>query len=195
MGNIAKFDSIAALYDTPERDKIAAVVADKIRARIGNASDKSAIDYGCGTGLVGLRLLDVFKSILFADASENMLAMVTEKNSAAETLHTDIMTDMRLPGVDYILLVQTLLHEKDTRTLLLRLCGALNEGGHLLIVDFAKNERVYSPDVHSGFDTHELTGTLEGIGCRVNNAETFHHGNNMFMGQDASLFLIDAEKV
>ncbi|MDR0423938.1 MAG: class I SAM-dependent methyltransferase [Clostridiales Family XIII bacterium] len=195
MGNIDKFDGIAAQYDTPGRVAAAAAIAGRIRVCVGAATGKTAIDYGCGTGLVGLQLLDIFKSVLFVDASENMLAAVTGKNPYAQTLCADIMSGARLPSADYILLVQTLLHEKDTRTLLARLCGVLNEGGRLLVVDFDKNQRVSSPDIHNGFDRRELVGILEGLGCRVNGADTFYHGENMLMGQDASLFLMDAEKL
>ncbi|MDR0434555.1 MAG: class I SAM-dependent methyltransferase [Gracilibacteraceae bacterium] len=195
MGNINKFDGIAAQYDTPERAAVASVIAGRIRACVGAAPDKTAIDYGCGTGLVGLQLLDIFKSILFVDASENMLAAVAGKNASARTLRADIMAGARLPAADYILLVQTLLHEKDTRALLARLCGALNEGGRLLLVDFDKNQRVSSPDIHNGFDRRELAGILEKLGCRLNSAETFYHGENLLMGRDASLFLMDAEKL
>ncbi|MDR1559877.1 MAG: hypothetical protein LBS84_09325 [Clostridiales bacterium] len=103
------------------------------------------------------------------------------------------MAEAKLPGTDYIFLVQTLLHEKNTRALLLRLRSALNQNGHLLIVDFEKNECVSSPDVHNGFEIRDLINILTEIGLYVNNAEIFYHGNDMFMGKDASLFFIDAE--
>jgi 2-polyprenyl-3-methyl-5-hydroxy-6-metoxy-1,4-benzoquinol methylase len=199
MGNIAIFDSAAKQYDTPERVEIAAAIADKIRAHIGGAAKKSAIDYGCGTGLVGLRLLDVFSSVLFVDASENMISVVREKikrgdvpNAAA--LCADIMANAPPLAADCILLIQVLLHEKDTRSLLSRLRAALNEGGRLLIVDFDRNENVSSPDIHSGFGQSELAGTLTLSGYDVNYADTFYWREKMFMAQDASLFLLDAVK-
>ncbi|MDR0382295.1 MAG: class I SAM-dependent methyltransferase [Oscillospiraceae bacterium] len=193
MGNEAKFDSIAARYDTRERIAIAAVIADKIRAHVGEAADKTMMDYGCGTGLVGLSLLDVFKSVLFVDASEKMTAAVAAKSARSQTLCADIMTS-DIPAADCIILVQVLLHEHDTRTLLSRLQSALTGGGHLLVVDFDLNERVSHPDVHNGFDKKLLRGMLTELGYSVSFAETFYHGKEMFMGQDASLFLLDAEK-
>jgi predicted TPR repeat methyltransferase len=193
MGNTDKFDSIAMVYDTPKRAETAAVIADKIRVSIGGASGKTAIDYGCGTGLVGLRLLDMFRSVLFVDASKNMLAEVKRKNGSAQTLCADIMRGSRLPGTDYVLVVQTLLHEKDTRELLSRLSALLNDGGHLLIVDFDKNEEARSPDIHNGFNKISLADILTDLGLIIRSAETFYHGKDMLMGRDASLFLIDAE--
>lgn len=54
MGNTDKFEMIANIYDTPERIHIAKVSADAIREFLVDASSKNAIDFGCGTGLVGM---------------------------------------------------------------------------------------------------------------------------------------------
>jgi ubiquinone/menaquinone biosynthesis C-methylase UbiE len=199
VGNIERFNSAVEQYDTQERLEIAAAIADEIRTHIGGVPKKTAIDYGCGTGLVGLRLLDVFLSVLFVDASEKMLAVAREKINAcsapnAATLCSDIMTDAPSFVADYILLIRVLLHEKDTLTLLSRLRAALNDGGRLLIVDFDKNENVFSPDVHNGFERNELSAALASSGFNVDFADTFYRREKMFMNQDASLFLIDAVK-
>lgn len=53
---------------------------------------------------------------------------------------------------DYIFMAQVLLHIKDVAPVLSRLYGVLKEGGHLLIVDFDKNDSVVSDIVHNGFD-------------------------------------------
>ena len=60
MGNTDKFEMIASSYDTPERIHIAKVSADAIREYVMDSKNKSAIDFGCGTGLVGMNLLDDF---------------------------------------------------------------------------------------------------------------------------------------
>ena len=58
MGNTDKFEMIANKYDTPERVQIAKVSSDAIRNYLVNATNKNAIDFGCGTGLVGMNLLN-----------------------------------------------------------------------------------------------------------------------------------------
>lgn len=50
MANTDKFEMIANGYDTPERIQIAKVSADAIRSYLVDATSKSAIDFGCGTG-------------------------------------------------------------------------------------------------------------------------------------------------
>ncbi len=200
MGNTDKFEMIAHTYDTAERMQIANVSADAIRKNVVNAHQKNAIDFGCGTGLVGLNLLNDFNSILFLDTSQNMINQMRQKiyNSNlnnADTLCFDIeqesVIDLR---VDYIFMAQVLLHISDIKDVLSKLFHVLNEGGHLLIVDFNKNEKVVSDLVHHGFDQGELTDLMAKIGYRHIHSSTFYNGNNLFMGQDASLFILDAQK-
>ncbi len=44
---------IAAMYDTPERIQIVKVSSYAIRKYLVDPKSKNAIDFGCGTGLVG----------------------------------------------------------------------------------------------------------------------------------------------
>ncbi|MCL1992650.1 MAG: class I SAM-dependent methyltransferase [Spirochaetes bacterium] len=204
MGNIEKFEAIAGVYDTDERAAVAKIIADKIRQTVGGADGiagaKTAIDYGCGTGLVGLNLLDIFKTVLFADAAPNMVNQVQGKIQElqaenAKTICCDIMKN-RPPDfrADCIILAQVLLHEKDTAALLSRLSDALNPGGHLIIVDFDKNPSIESEEIHCGFDQNELAARLKQTAFASVKSETFYRGDKLLMNQSASLFIMDAVK-
>ena len=163
-----------------------------------NAADKCAIDYGCGTGLVGLRLLDVFKHIIFIDAAPNMTQMVKQKIDAGHIINADVLpcglsVDNPLDlKSDYIILAQVMLHIKDISRLLRRLHSVLNDGGHLLIIDFDKSSEIDSEDVHNGFEQKELAAQARMTGFDKIKSSTFYHGNKMFMNKDASLFMLDA---
>ena len=74
MGNTDKFDSVANSYDNPERHHIAKVASDAIKEYLGDTRSKSAIDFGCGTGLVGMNLVNEFESLLFMDMLEKRKA-------------------------------------------------------------------------------------------------------------------------
>lgn len=200
MGNTDKFEMIANIYDTPERVQIAKVSSDAIREHLVDAKDKNAIDFGCGTGLVGMNLLNDFKSILFLDTSQNMINQVKQKisNSNIENADTlcfdfekDNLSDLH---ADYIFMVQVLLHIKDFKPVLLKLYDVLNPGGHLIIVDFNKNNEVVSDMVHSGFDQKTLTDTMSNIGYKSIESKTFYNGSKIFMGHDASLFILYSQK-
>ena len=91
-------------------------------------------------------------------------------------------------------MVQVLLHISDVELVLSRLYQVLKEGGHLLIVDFDQNEKVVSEMVHSGFDQAKLTDRMTKIGYKGIQSKTFYTGSKIFMGQDASLFILDSQK-
>jgi len=201
MGNTDKFEMIANMYDTPERIQIAKVSSDAIRNFLVETKSKNAIDFGCGTGLVGMNLLNEFKSMLFLDTSQNMINQIKQKITNfniqnVDTLCFDIekesLSDIH---ADYIFMAQVLLHIHDVKLVLSRLFDALNEGGHLLIVDFNKNEKIVSDIVHNGFNPEELSNIMTEIGYRDIQFNTFYTGSKIFMGHDASMFILDSKKV
>ena len=200
MGNTDKFDSIANSYDNPERTRIAMVASDAIKEYLGDTRSKSAIDFGCGTGLVGMNLVNEFESLLFMDTSENMLDIVKKKITDvgalnARTLCFDFESssqpDLR---ADYIFMAQVLLHIQDYEAVLAKLHAVLNDEGHLLIVDFNKNDKVVSEQVHNGFDQEQLKALMLKIGFKDIRSKTIYSGTKLFMNQDASLFFMDGKK-
>ncbi|NGP60478.1 class I SAM-dependent methyltransferase [Paenibacillus thiaminolyticus] len=200
MGNTDKFEMIAKMYDTPERIQIAKVSSDAIRKYLVDAKSKNAIDFGCGTGLVGMNLLNDFNSMLFLDTSQNMINQIEQKISDFSIQNVDTLCfDIEKEGLsdlhaDYIFMAQVLLHINDVELVLSRLFDVLNEGGHLLIVDFNKNEKIVSDIVHNGFNQVELTDIMTKIGYRDIHSKTFYTGSKIFMGHDASMFILDSRK-
>ena len=200
MGNADIFEMMANRYDTTERIQIAKVTSDAIREYLVDANDKNAMDFGCGTGLVGMHLLNDFKSILFLDTSQNMINQIKQKIADlnmqnADTLCFDFEKEGRTDlQVDYIFMAQVLLHIKDIQLVLSRLYDVLKVGGHLLIVDFNKNEEVVSDMVHNGFDQEQLSGLMTKIGYKEIHSKTFYTGSKIFMNHDASLFILDSQK-
>jgi ubiquinone/menaquinone biosynthesis C-methylase UbiE len=201
MGNTDIFDLMANDYDTSDRIQIAKIASDAIRENLVASSNKTAIDFGCGTGLVGMNLLKDFKSVLFMDSSQNMIDQIKQKISDhgiqnANTLCFDVEKENSIDlHVDYIFMVQVLLHIKDIEVVLSRLYDLLNNGGHLIIVDFNKNENVVSDMVHNGFDQLELIKHMKRLGFIKSQSKTFYTGSKIFMNQDASLFILDAQKL
>ncbi len=200
MGNIEKFDLIAPEYDTLERLKVAKIIADEIRICITDGKGKDAVDYGCGTGLIGMQLLDNFGSMFFIDASPNMIGEVQQKISQAQIDHVkalcyDFVTQPPLDlHVDYVIMVHTLIHIKEVKEIIVRLYSVLNEGGRLFIVDFDQNGAVISDEVHNGFEQEKLKSLLREVGFADIRSKTFYYGKKLFMNQDASIFILDSRK-
>lgn len=58
IGNTEQFDKMALRYDSPERIQIANIIAEAMRDKITVGERVKAMDFGCGTGLIGLNLMN-----------------------------------------------------------------------------------------------------------------------------------------
>ena len=193
------FEELAKRYDTEERMELAKIILKEVRPELQNSQSKSLIDYGSGTGLISLELSDLVDSILLVDSSQQMLevakAKITNKGMTnARVLYSDFTQDTPELKADIVLLSLVLLHIPDTKKILQELYTILNDGGKLLIVDFDKNENIYHPKVHNGFTHEEMKKALSDIGFTSIEMKTFHHGNRIFMKQDASMFISSSIK-
>lgn len=202
LANTDKFDMIAENYDSPERIEVARVSAEAIRETLLNVEKTmgTAMDFGCGTGLVGLALSDLFETMVFLDTSERMLDVVKHKvkhtgiqNAKFVKLDLETRGEENLESdmkIDVLFMAQVLLHIPDYRALLEKLYNVLNKAGKLVIVDFDKNEKIKSDLVHNGFDQAELSEILKNIGFNKVTSRTFHSGERLFMKEDASMFVM-----
>lgn len=191
---------MAARYDREDRVAQAQIIVRAMRRELLDTAGKTAMDFGCGTGLIGLGLIDLFASVLFVDTSPEMIEQVQTKLEAgqigsAAALCRDLLADPPAePMVDVIITAQVLLHIPDTRLVLERLYDSLHPGGQLFIADFDKNEQVSSDKVHNGFDQNELIALAKEIGFAAARSHTFYRGEKIFMNTDASMFLLIAQK-
>ena len=195
MNHIDKFDQLATRYDTPLNIQMANLAADAIRRFKDKNNSKIAADIGCGTGLVGLNLLDDFDSMLFADGSKNMLKEVEKKLSQrgatnANTLHLDMENDIQLSyKVDTLILSLVLHHIANHQQLLSNLYDNLNDGGQLLIIEMEKQEHN-----HHGIECSELTARLFAVGFQNIQSETFYDAPKENDYHNAPRFIISARK-
>lgn len=199
INNIDKFEDMAFNYDQEDRINDTMIIVEEIKKHIMDTNDKVLLDYGCGTGLVGLNLVDDFKQVILVDPSSNMIEVVNNKiiknnimNAKAKFL--DISLNKLNYQVDYIIIVQTLLHINNYQEVLKMLSECLNNNGHLIIVDFDKNDKVITDMVHNGFNQKELIDYLSSIGLKYHYNNSFYSREKMFMKQDASMFIVDVIK-
>lgn len=193
------FNQIANKYDTKERKELANIIVSAVHDEIKTSKIKMLLDYGCGTGLVGLELSNLVDQILFLDSSEQMLEILKEKITQTKIKNAEVMDSdfTKLPShleVDAILVSLVLLHIPDTKQILKFFYSILNVEGKLIIVDFDKNENISHPKVHNGFTDLELRSLLSDVGFKNIEIKSFHHGKNIFMNQDASLFISTSSK-
>ncbi|MHC1695451.1 MAG: class I SAM-dependent methyltransferase [Eubacteriales bacterium] len=201
------FDAAAKDWETEKRRIRALAVADKIRSHIKDTGAKTALEYGCGTGLVGFSLMDMFETLYFCDSSCGMIEQVGQKLTemglpSERALCLDFMTS-ELPELrfDCIFLSLALHHIKDTRGILSRFYALLNEGGRLIVVDIdtddgSFHEEFVGFDGHNGYDQSELCGTTRQVGFAEVSIETFYRDIKKGKENDTpySLFIMEAVK-
>jgi ubiquinone/menaquinone biosynthesis C-methylase UbiE len=193
------FEQMAKRYDTEERIELAKVIVKEVRPELRNCKSKFLIDYGSGTGLISLELSDLVDSILLVDSSKQMLEVAKAKISHKEmtnskVLYSDFTQETPELKADIVLMSLVLLHIPDTKKILQELFDILNNDGKLIIIDFDKNDKIHHPKVHNGFSHEELKKRLSEVGFKSIEIKTFHHGNRIFMNQDASMFISSSIK-
>ena len=169
------FDQEAAQWDAnPGRVKLAGDVADAMIRAVSPAKDQDALDFGCGTGLVTLKLQPLVKSITGMDSSRGMLAALESKVagqglSNVRTQFLDLEQGGKVEG-HYHLIVSsmTLHHVPDPAALISQLAGALLPGGTLAVADLDTEDGSFHGDntgvLHLGFDRLRIRGFFEQAG-------------------------------
>ena len=200
------FNTMAENFDTARRIERAKWTVKAMRTRIERRNGLSAMEYGCGTGLVGMELAKDFESICFIDSSPGMLEQVDKKIKSlglttASTLCCDIMEEAINAHFDYIFASLVLHHIDDTQGILTRLLDLLNPGGHLVVVDLDKEDGGFHakyPDFrgHNGYCQSELIELAREVGFSGAYVETFYHGSKEHAGKVSaySLFVFDGQK-
>ena len=169
------FDVKAATWEEdPFRVKLAYDISDTIIREIAPAKDMNVLDYGCGSGLVTLKLQPFVKSITGMDSSEGMLAVLRSKveKQHLKNVHIRFMDLEQCTEVNdmfhLIVSSMTLHHIKEPLRLFKQFYDFLLPGGLLGIADLDKEDGAFHKDntgvVHFGFERSQLKGFLEEAG-------------------------------
>ncbi len=160
------FDARARQWnDNPIFQQRGLKIADAVRKAVPLHRSMSALDYGCGTGLLSFPLKDELGTILLADSSSGMLDVVAEKIAAqGVTNMTPVKLDLLIDPApaqkfDLIVTAMTLHHVPDTNHILRVFHDILNPGGYLCIADLDQEDGSFhgpEVDVHHGFDQADL---------------------------------------
>ena len=201
-----EFDQKAAQWDAkPVRVERALAVADSIKAAVPLSSHMTALEYGCGTGLVSFALQSELGHITLADSSTGMLTVLREKITTGDfhnmtPVQLDLITDP-LPAERYQLIytLLTLHHIPDTDKILRAFYQLLDNSGYLCVADLDKEDGTFHEDEfhgHLGFDREELAAQATQIGFQSIRFTTAFHMIKDVQGvsKDYPIFLMVARK-
>lgn len=165
------FDKEAILWDANSgRVNLASDVAAAMIKEINLTTKMEALDFGCGTGLLTLKLQPFVKTITGVDNSEGMLGML--KNKISEQgfgnvliQHVDFEKGGRIEGsFDLIVSSMVLHHIADTAALFKEWSKLLRPNGQICFADLDTEDGSFHGDNigvhHLGFDRNRLKQLL-----------------------------------
>ncbi len=201
------FDERAGKWDTEARKERSKLLSAEIRREIGDEPVRDALEFGCGTGLVGLGLIDLFKKLTFLDTSSEMIRIVMDKvkdlePGRAEAVCADLTQGDSLPQqYDLIFSSMALHHVVDVGSLLCVFHKHLRKDGRVAIVDLLPVDELFHSDDkgfdgHHGFAPEELSVLFQQAGYSNTQIRTVFSGRKPVGDVDVpySLLLLTARK-
>ncbi len=158
----------------------------------GGIAGRTVLEFGCGTGTLGLRLAREHAArLLFVDTSPAMLGVLRGKLAEADAhgahagaqVFEGELHALPIPeaSVDVVVSLMALHHVEDTARALARLRALLKPGGLLLLGDLLPEDGGFHSGnnhdesaFHNGFDPKELHGLCEGLDLSVRRLLPFH---------------------
>lgn len=199
---MTNFNRWAASFDDARRMERAGIIAAYLAQRMQPYQGGSALEYGCGTGLVGLSLAPLFADMTLMDASAGMIRVLQDKHPA-QTIHPvqHNLMDAPYPGQFDVIFSSMVLHHIVPAEQIIGIFGEmLKEGGMLCIVDLDAEDGTFhseEPDFdgYNGFSQPHIAEMMEAAGFRELNIGTFYHGSKRIGAQDTAYSLFCASGV
>ena len=168
--------------------------------------DTDALEFGAGTGLVGVRLAPRLRSLALLDTSPAMLAKLAEKLAPLHlpqaSIHHHDLTATPWTGTapDLIFSLMALHHVPDPRAAIAAFAATLKPGGRAGVADLLPEDGSFhgaEPAFHNGFDPGVVLAWFQAAGFAEAEAHPFHTlakpGPDGVL-RDYGLFVLSARK-
>lgn len=202
------FNIESITWDDERRKNRAKLIAEEISKSIQIKKQYTALEFGCGTGLISFCLNDKFEMITLIDTSKGMVDVLNSKIEKfkinnMKAYQIDINENHILPenSYDVIYTSMALHHIVDTETTIKNLYKLLKSDGYLCIIDldeedgsFHKEEKDFNG--HNGFNQNDLKNLLFETGFEEVDVNTFYEDEKLVedMKLAYSLFLMVGRK-
>ena len=170
-----EFDEKAKAWDDdPQHAKRAQSIAKAIREEIPLGPSLTAMEYGCGTGLLSFPLRDRFSKITLIDSSKGMLEVLKEKiiRSGAtnmEALNIDLLESPKSISTTFSVIYSAMVlhHIADLDKIFSLWHSFLTTPGYLCVADLDSDDGLFHGHGfkgHNGFDRKALQKIAEKAG-------------------------------
>lgn len=201
------FNKSALSWDTQRRINRAKLLANSICDSLGNTNELTALEIGCGTGLISYELSDKFQKIYCVDKSKEMLNIMNEKIIYYDIrnlyiYNMDLLNNEEYFGkFDVVYSSMVFHHIVNIETKLKTVYNLLKKDGRLVIIDLDKVSRLFHKDEkdfsrYDGFDRAKLKEIIEKNGFQDISFQTVYKDEKIISNESISysLFLCTATK-
>jgi len=201
------FDLMAQSFDTDYRIRRANIVANEITKRINLLQKDRILEFGCGTGLVTVNLINGFNNISLVDSSEGMLNQLKHKLSTIATnaeinIFNDIFANEIKPNTYNLIYSSMVLHHIKRIDLFgKRFNELLCTNGTLCIIDLLPVDKAYhinEPDFdgYHGFIPEWIINIFEEQGFKKEIYDVIYNDSKVINNKriDYSLFILIMNK-
>jgi ubiquinone/menaquinone biosynthesis C-methylase UbiE len=200
------FKNKAVDWDSPMKVEMAKKFVSEMLKNVNLGNDKKVLDYGCGTGLVGMEVAPLVKSVVFIDNSaamvnvlENKLGKAFEKHVYSSENIKVIMGDINkyiTKDIDVVFSLMALHHVEDVQAAFEHIsANILKPGGLLVIGDLKEENGSFHGEEkvpHNGFDIPNFAQQLEFSDMEVITTNTYNTIQKN--GNEYEQFIIIAKK-
>jgi cyclopropane fatty-acyl-phospholipid synthase-like methyltransferase len=165
MSTISFDDRAETWDDDPRKFERAAIIASRILELCPVAADARVLDFGAGTGLLGMHFVERRAAVSFADPSAGMRAQVQRKlaESGYQSSRAIAPADPAVivnGGYDLVASLMAVHHVPDPSATIAQLSSWLLPGGTLALCDLEPEDGSFhdpgTTGVHHGFSPDEL---------------------------------------
>ncbi|HBG25182.1 MAG: hypothetical protein A2X17_08720 [Bacteroidetes bacterium GWF2_41_61] len=201
------FKDKAKEWDSPMKIDMADKFVSEMFKSINFTNNLKVLELGCGTGLAGLQIAPLVKSIVFLDSSTQMIEVLKEKiegltlkerSSAikdSSTIINGTIDKYTTPDIDVIFSLMAIHHIENTQKTFEHISSILKPGGLFVIGDLKEEDGSfhggeYVP--HNGFNVQQLAQQLENSDLEV--VKTYTYNNLSKNGTDYEQFILISKK-
>ncbi len=174
---MSHFNQMASQWDTPQKLEQARTLASRIKASLNGFNYNCVLDFGCGTGTLGIEMLSSIETrLLGVDTSEGMLEVLKQKSKVLPNIRSlliNLEEEIIKEKFDLIVSSMAFHHLNGPKEVLLKLKNMLNPGGRVVIVDLDQEDGSFHPDPknmgvkHFGFSKDELQSWAQELGLKL----------------------------